>query len=463
MALQRAQFGRRGFAVFLAQLAPHADGDVAQADRFVVVGSQIGRMQGRVANAAAGEHHTAAEGRGVHFGMARRAWRQQPVPEPGPGLGIGTGELHHHLEAAGEGAIDLLAQVGGENAGSPVALDARQQMTHFHVGVAIPRFLHFPPAREQGIGLVELQHGFAIVQAVEQGVEVLFGLADVLAHEPAEIDPVEGPAQFGRQHARRQGLAGARGAGEQGHRTAEGGSAPFVLHPHTMADPQQVFVQHGDAIRRQDQIVPVRLDGHGHGPDGRRRRRVHPLQARGEPRRRPQGLIGIGVRLAQQPVSLQGAGIGKGTLQMRGLVRFQGQQFLNQGAAGPRLAAAGLQALVRPADPRLDLRRHDAHQGIEFHRRQGRRQQALPGSVDETQPFHPALQFAQLLEMFRRQRLAFATACETEGQQLQAFPFRLQRHRRNVQRRAAHGEGSVSVTSSGLLRTVRSLPSAARV
>jgi hypothetical protein len=92
-----------------------------------------------------------------------------------------------------------------------VRLDAGQQVADLQVGVAVARLLHLAALGEQRIGLVELQHHGLALGGVEQAVEVLLGLAHVLADQAAQVHPVQAPAQGAGDDAGGQGLAGARG------------------------------------------------------------------------------------------------------------------------------------------------------------------------------------------------------------------------------------------------------------
>ena len=72
-------------------------------------------MQSGVADPAAAQADRLAQESEVQAVLARRPGGQQQLPEAGPGGGVGTRKVDDHLEAAGEGRVEVTAQVGGQD------------------------------------------------------------------------------------------------------------------------------------------------------------------------------------------------------------------------------------------------------------------------------------------------------------------------------------------------------------
>src|SRR6185295_2245892 len=100
---------------------------------------------------------------------------------------------------------------------------------------------------------------------VEDPAEVLLGLADPLADHRREIDLVELEAELGRDHRRRERLAGARRAGEQQAQALAAGQlaieAPAVEHRAAVARVVAQLAQPLYAVAGQDEVVPCRARG----------------------------------------------------------------------------------------------------------------------------------------------------------------------------------------------------------
>ena len=165
-------------------------------------------MQRTVSNAAAGEIDGRTEEGEIEIGVAGRERRKRSLPQNGSRFGIGTRKIDHHLKAPRECRIEIATEIRRQNARPLMRLDAREQVTHFEVRVAIARFAHLSPLAEQRIRFVELQHHRAAVRRIEQMVEILLGLTDVLRYEPSEIDAIERPSEIGGDDRGRERLAG---------------------------------------------------------------------------------------------------------------------------------------------------------------------------------------------------------------------------------------------------------------
>ena len=66
-----------------------------------------------------------------------------------------------------------------------------KQVAHLDIGVAVVAVLDLAALAEERIGLVEEEHGAARLGRVEDGAQILLGLADVLRHDAREVDAVE--------------------------------------------------------------------------------------------------------------------------------------------------------------------------------------------------------------------------------------------------------------------------------
>ena len=123
-------------------------------------------------------------------------------------------EMDGESETAGEGVVEILAQIGREDRQSLEFLHLLQQIGDFEIGVAVVRIAHLGPLAEQRVRLVEEQDTIGVLRGREQPVEVLFCLADVFADNCCEVDLVEKETELMRNDFGRQRLAGAGGAGK---------------------------------------------------------------------------------------------------------------------------------------------------------------------------------------------------------------------------------------------------------
>ena len=183
---------------------------------------------------------------------------------------------------------------------------------------------------------------------VEKRVEVLFGLADVLRHQTAEIDAEERPAEFVRQHRGSEGLAGARGAAEERDRAVVGSGAPFADDGVPAGQVGEEFAQHRHLGFGKHEIVPGRDDIHACGS---RRRSGLPgflQQPAGDTRcwlNQRERTLAVGT---DQPVAAQRAVLADHVEQRRGVGGFQTEQFLQEHHGGPGAGTAAVQRLEHP-------------------------------------------------------------------------------------------------------------------
>ncbi len=78
-----------------------------------------------------------------------------------------------------------MAHVGGQHGQPLVRLHARQRVVDLNVGVAVVAVADRAALPEQGVGLVEQEHGARLLDRVEGAAQVLLGLAYVLAQMTA--------------------------------------------------------------------------------------------------------------------------------------------------------------------------------------------------------------------------------------------------------------------------------------
>jgi hypothetical protein len=99
------------------------------------------------------------------------------------------------VDAADEGLVHVLSQVGGEDDDALVIVHALEQVRHLDVGVAVMGVAHGGALAEQGVGLAEDEDGVAGGGLVEDAGQVLLGLADVRGEHPGQVALVEVEAQ----------------------------------------------------------------------------------------------------------------------------------------------------------------------------------------------------------------------------------------------------------------------------
>ena len=143
-----------------------------------------------------------------------------------------------------------------------------------------------------------------MVGGVEDPAEVLLGLADVLAHHRAQVDPVEVEAQVVGDDLGGERLAGAARPAEDGRAAQPGVTAhpqtPLVVHRHPVARVGGEQLERLPLRRREDQVVPRgrgldalgvgaqvgAVDGAAGVPERRPGRRPPPSRSRRSTRRR---------------------------------------------------------------------------------------------------------------------------------------------------------------------------------
>src|SRR5204863_7707201 len=181
--------------------------------------------RGRAAAARAARHVELREPPGVAAAERRLAW-EDPAPDLRALMRVGERKLDGEAEASQKGWIEGLPLVRREDREAAVGLHPLQEVADLDVRVAVVAVLHLAAPAEERIGLVEEQDRAALVGGVEEPAEVLLRLADVLADDGAEVDPVEVEPQLPREDLGGRGLPGAARSGEQGADAEPTGAAP---------------------------------------------------------------------------------------------------------------------------------------------------------------------------------------------------------------------------------------------
>src|SRR5262249_24869310 len=125
--------------------------------------------------------------------------------------------------------------------------------------VAVP---YLGSLAEQRVRLVEEEDRAAFLGGVEDAPEVLLGLADVLAHDLAQVDAVEIEAQFSGEDFRGHCLPGPAGPGEKGADAdpslAPGRKAPPLVHADAVPDVDGDLPENRSLRLGEDEVVPAR-------------------------------------------------------------------------------------------------------------------------------------------------------------------------------------------------------------
>ena len=231
--------------------------DARHRDRRPVAGGRERGPQGGVADGAAGQLEALGEERGVDVAERRRR-RQVGLPDR---LALGLGgerELDAEVDAAEERVVDVALEVGRQHDQPVVRLQPLQQVRHLDVGVAVVGVLDLGALAEQGVGLVEEEHDVAGAGGVEHLLEVLLGLADVLADHRRQVELEHVEAEVAGDDLGGQRLAGAGGAGEQRHEAPRRRrlEPPVVVHLVGVAVPRRQLAEQGEALGAHDDVVP---------------------------------------------------------------------------------------------------------------------------------------------------------------------------------------------------------------
>src|SRR5277367_6959355 len=108
--------------------------------------------------------------------------------------------MHDEADAPQESGVKRLFHVGGQHREPAILLHTLQKIGDLDVGVAIVAVLDFGALAEERVGLIEEEKRSAVFSRIEDTAQALFGLADVLADDLAEVDAVEIELQFIRKY-----------------------------------------------------------------------------------------------------------------------------------------------------------------------------------------------------------------------------------------------------------------------
>src|SRR5215472_17096963 len=101
---------------------------------------------------------------------------------------VGERELDAGLEASDKRIVQVLPQVARKDADSPILLPFWEQVGDFDVRVTIVGIAHLGSFSKERVGLVEEKNGVAVFCGSEGAIEILFGIANVLADNSREIE-----------------------------------------------------------------------------------------------------------------------------------------------------------------------------------------------------------------------------------------------------------------------------------
>ena len=229
--------------------------------RLVRVGRGEGGVKGDAADVAAGNRKARKLFQIERIG--RRFRGKNAAPDFRALHLVGKGKLHDKAQPPQERRVERFLHVRRENRETAIGLHPLQQVADFDICVAIVAVFHLAPFAEKRVGFVEEQHRAAFLGRVEHSPQILFGLADVLAHHGAEIDAEKIEPHFVREDLRGEGFAGAARAGEERAQAeaAAGllGKTPVVVDPRALPQMLRDRLQDVHLRRGQDEVGPGRF------------------------------------------------------------------------------------------------------------------------------------------------------------------------------------------------------------
>ena len=162
---------------------------------------------------------------------------------------------------AQEGRIKRVLHVGCQNGQPAIRLHSLQKVADLDVGITIVAVFHLAPFAEERVGFVEKQDRATFLGGVEHAAQIFLRLADVLAHNRAEIDPEKIEPQFVRQNFRREGFTRAARPGEECAQTEPAigllGETPVVVDPRPLPQMLGDRLQGVQLGRGQDDVGPA--------------------------------------------------------------------------------------------------------------------------------------------------------------------------------------------------------------
>ena len=148
---------------------------------------------------------------------------------------IGKRESHDETQPTEEGRVERFLHVGCQDGEPAIGLHSLQKVADLDVGITIVAVFHLAPFAEERVGFVEKQDRATFLGGIEQTAQIFLRLADVLAHDRAEIDPIKIEPQFVRQNFRREGFTRAARPGKECAQTEPAigllGETPVVVDP----------------------------------------------------------------------------------------------------------------------------------------------------------------------------------------------------------------------------------------
>ena len=119
----------------------------------------------------------------------------------------------------------FLLKIAREDDNAFVFFDLLQQVSHFDVGVAVVRVLHFRAFAEKRVGFVEEKYRVAALGGAKDAIEIFLRLANVFADQTGEIDLIEVEPEFASDDTGGHRFAGARSAGKKHFEPHAGGDS----------------------------------------------------------------------------------------------------------------------------------------------------------------------------------------------------------------------------------------------
>src|SRR5687767_8820513 len=151
----------------------------------------------------------------VQIARDRRFFREGAPPYLQSVQLLRHGEFNSPVHTPDEGIVHILTQVRGEDDDPVVLFHALQEVRYLQVGVAVVAVFYFAALAEEGVGLVEEEDGVGGLTFMEDLLQVLFGLAYILADHRRQVYFVQFKPQVGGEDLGGHRLARAWLAREQ--------------------------------------------------------------------------------------------------------------------------------------------------------------------------------------------------------------------------------------------------------
>src|SRR4029079_17734301 len=129
-------------------------------------------------------------------------------------------KLDDESEPAEKGGIHALPHVGGQDRQAIIGLHALKQICYFYICITVMSVLYFTSLPEERLRLVDQDRRARALRVGEHTVDVLLGIADVLAHDPRQVEAQELHAQSAGDSDGGHRLPHSRRAKEERHDAA---------------------------------------------------------------------------------------------------------------------------------------------------------------------------------------------------------------------------------------------------